>query len=149
VDGDLLFAPALYLYTLLRRVFLSYFHQLHNLKDVTRARWWHATHLRSLDPRLRMHSTRIRMVGLFPHTSLIGDQSQGKATQRRTSPASLLNLNLNLLVSPDSPTIIGEDPRTSRRAFAPPSHSRHPIPGCRAVLQMTSARRARQFSDFA
>jgi hypothetical protein len=55
-DGDLLLAPALYLYTLLRRVFLSYFHQLHDLKDVTRARWWHAAHLRSLDPRLRMHS---------------------------------------------------------------------------------------------
>ena len=122
-DGDLLFAasPALYLYTLLRGVFLSYFHQLHDLKDVTSSTWWHAAHLRSLDPRLRMHSTHaFAWLASSPHTSLIGDQSQGKATQRRTSPRSLMNLILNLLVSPDHPPIIGEDPRS----FTSPSRIR-------------------------
>jgi len=62
---------------------------------------------------------RIRMVGLFPHTWLIGDQSQGKATQRRTSPPSLLNLNLNLLVSPDRPPSLGDDPRNFTLAHSP------------------------------
>jgi hypothetical protein len=94
------------------------------------------------------------MVGLLPHTSLIGDQSQGKATQRRTSPRSLMNLILNLLVSPDHPPIIGEDPRS----FTSPSRIRPsyflatvdiPSLAAGAILQMTSARRARQFSDFA
>jgi hypothetical protein len=68
-----------------------------------------------------MHSTHASAwLASSPTPSLIGDQSQGKATQCRTSkPSSLLNLNLNLLVSPDRPPSLGKDPRNFTLAHSP------------------------------
>jgi hypothetical protein len=90
------------------------------------------------------------MVGLFPHTSPIGDQSQGKATQRRTSPPKPAESESEPARIARSHTIIGEDPRNFTLAHSP-FLATVDLPSLAAgsILQMTSARQARQFSNFA